>query len=155
MARQDEPELDPPVEGGVVVGHDGSQRADVALGAGVEQARLRGLPLHVVHAWKLSTALPETDAPFGTVPSWDECADAVRRSLEAALKRVDTAGVEVHVHVVHGAAANTLLAASRSADLLVVGHRGAGGFAGIVIGSVAEQVARHAACSVLVVRPRG
>jgi nucleotide-binding universal stress UspA family protein len=60
--------------------------------------------------------------------------------------------VAVHLHVVHGPAAHVLLAAARHADLLVVGDRGIGGFLGLLLGSTAEQVLRHAPCAVAVVR---
>lgn len=147
-----EHEFDPPIDGGVVAGHDGSARATAALTWALEEARLRGLPLHVVRAWKLSSAIAETGAPFGTVPSWDECAAAVDKSLARVLDGMDVGEVTVHRHAMHGAAATILLEASRGADLVVVGQRGEGGFAGLVIGSVAEQVVRHAACTVVVVR---
>ncbi|GAB2691175.1 universal stress protein [Thalassiella azotivora] len=138
---------------GVVVGYDGSRTAGGAVAWGVAEARLRGLPLHVVRAWRVGAAVAATDAPFGTVPSWRECEEAMTRSMDEALAAVDLDGVEVHRHVVHGPGAKVLVSASQDADLLVVAHRGAGGFAGLVVGSTAEQVVRHAACTVVVVRP--
>jgi nucleotide-binding universal stress UspA family protein len=143
---------DPPVTGGIVVGHDGSGRASTALKWAIDEARLRGLPLHVVRAWKLSTAIPETNVPFGTVPSWDECATAIKAAIDRALGTVDTAGLTVHRHALHGSPATLLVEASQDADMVVVGERGQGGFAGLVIGSVAEQVVRHAKSTVVVVR---
>jgi nucleotide-binding universal stress UspA family protein len=56
------------------------------------------------------------------------------------------------VHVVHATAVKALLTAAETADLLVVGTRGRGGFQQLLLGSVAEQCIRHAKCSVLVVR---
>ena len=153
MAKHEKPQFDPPTTGGIVAGHDGSAVSTTALAWAAEEARLRGLPLHVVRAWKLSTAIAETNHPFGTVPSWDECADAMSSSLKEALSEVDARGVDVHEHVVHGSPTNVLLAAAQGAALLVVGQRGGGGFAGLVIGSVAEQAVRHAECTVVVVRP--
>jgi nucleotide-binding universal stress UspA family protein len=144
--------FDPPISGGIVVGHDGSALADRALAWAVEEARLRGWPLHAVRAWTLSTAIRETPVPFGTVPSLDECAAAVDKQLSAAVAETDTDGVEVHQHVVHGSPESMLMDAAEHADLLVVGERGRGGFAGLRLGSVAEQIMRHAPCTVVVVR---
>jgi nucleotide-binding universal stress UspA family protein len=62
------------------------------------------------------------------------------------------AGGTTCVHVVHAPPAKALLTAAKTADLLVVGTRGLGGFERLLLGSVAEQCIRHAACSVLVVR---
>ena len=155
MAGQEQVEFDPPITGGVVVGYDGSPASSTALTWALEEARLRALPLHAVRAWKLSTAIAETGVPFGTVPSLAECEEAVTQSLDKALGELDEpdeGGVTVARHVVHGSGAHVLLAAGEVADLLVVGRRGAGGFSGLRIGSVAEQVARHARCTVVVVR---
>ena len=152
MAGQERVEFDPAITGGVVVGYDGSEASSTALTWALEEARLRALPLHAVRAWKLSTAFAETGVPFGTVPSLAECEEAVTRSLDGALGGLDADGVRLVRHVVHGSGTHVLLAASEVADLLVVGGRGAGGFNGLRIGSVAEQVARHARCTVVVVR---
>lgn len=150
-AQEQEHSFDPPVSG-VLVGYDGSQESDRALAWAGEEARLRGLPLHVVRAWMLSTAIPEVGAPFGTVPSMTECEQAVADHLQQAVSAVVPDDVEVHRHAVHGAATRTLLSAARTADLVVVGHRGRGGFATLVLGSVAEQVVRHVTCTTVVVR---
>ncbi len=149
------PQFDPPITGGLVVGHDGSGDGDRALTWALDDAARRGCPLHVVRAWVLSSAAREVEDPFGAVPSYAECEEAVARRLDATLAAVVPAGtaVPVHRHVVHGPSAPVLLAASTHADLLVVGHRGRGGFLGLVLGSTAEQVLRHAACPVVVIRP--
>jgi nucleotide-binding universal stress UspA family protein len=152
MTATKEPELDPPVTGGIVVGFDGSPLAERALAWAVAEGGLRGMPVHVVRAWVLATAIPEADAPFGSVPSMDECQDAVAARLGEATGSLGQTSVRLHRHVVHGPAARTLIAAAAHADLLVVGGRGRGGFIGLRLGSVAEQVVRHAPCTVVVVR---
>jgi nucleotide-binding universal stress UspA family protein len=146
----------PPVAGGVVVGHDGSARGDRALLWGLEDAARRGTALHAVRAWTLASAAHETGVPFGSVPSFEECERSVRSALAASVAAGLAAtpaagGVTVHQHAVHGPAAAALIDASRTADVVVVGDRGHGGFAGLILGSVADQVLRHAACPVVVV----
>lgn len=138
-------------EGGVVVGDDGSVHAADAVLAAAEEAALRGLALHVVRAWSITSVDWPEDTPRGVVPSLLELESA---TLEAQRSRVAALvpGVDAGVHVVHCPASKVLVHASRTADLLVIGIRGGGGFRHLLMGSVAEQVVRHAHCSVLVVR---
>jgi nucleotide-binding universal stress UspA family protein len=144
--------FDPPIESGVVVGHDGSASSDSALRAAADQARLRGLPLHVVRAWSIATAPRPADVPHGIVPSVAQFADEVRRHLAETVADIVGADAEPVLHAAHAPAATALLAAAEHADLLVVGSRGIGGFAGLLLGSTSEQLVRHAHCPVLVVR---
>ena len=58
---------------------------------------------------------------------------------------------EVTVSVATGEVAEELIKASRDADMLVVGSRGSGGFARLLMGSVSSQVTHHAACPVVVI----
>jgi len=147
--------LEPPIEDGVVAGFDGSQSSLCAVEAGADQAVYRGCTLHVVRAWMLSSAASETDAPAGTVPSLAEVEEAVRASVERAVayagKGRPTLDVVGHVH--HGKGAQTLVEASRRAELVVVSRRGQGGFVNLLLGATADQVVRYAPCPVLVVRP--
>lgn len=141
------------VSGGVVVGDDGSAGAARAVTYAGEEAARRGVPLHVVHGWKIMTAPRPPGLPAGYAPSMTELAESARASEEARVPGLlGGTSVETHVHVPYGPAAQTLLAASEHATVLVVGARGKGGFASLVLGSVAEQVVRHASCPVVVVR---
>ena len=140
------------IDGGIVVGHDGSSVADLALRWAVEEAKLRNLPVHVLRAWTLSAAIPLTGVPFGTVPSLGESRQAVAEHLAASVAAVDTAGVEDSQHVFHGSAVQALISAGDEAEMVVVGQRGEGGFAGLRLGSVADQIVRHAPCTVVIVR---
>ena len=63
--------------------------------------------------------------------------------------------VRVSHQAVHGRPASILVEGSEHADMLIVGPRGLGGFRGLVLGSVSEQVVRHAKCPVVVVHNRG
>lgn len=140
-------------DGGVLVGDDGSPCAAAAVLAAAEDAVRRGVRLHVVRAWSLASAVRPADVPPGIVPSMLEfeaaTMDAERRRVADLL--ADTA-VDVEVHVVHAPPAKALIDGSTTADLLVLGTRGLGGFKHLLLGSVAEQCLRHAASNVLVVR---
>jgi len=142
------------VEGGVVVGHDGSDGAQEALQWAAELAERASWPLHVVRGWRIATApQPATWEP-GYVPPIAEYEQAVQADLEADVAAAIGAerAARAVCHVVHAAPVRSLIEAAESADLLVVGARGRGGFAGLLLGSVSDQVTRHAPCPVTVVR---
>jgi nucleotide-binding universal stress UspA family protein len=137
----------------IVVGSDGSPAATAALEWAIAEARLRDARLLVVHAWAVPVLAYST--PYGVGPTAD-LIEAERKgaaaALDAALERVDVEGVDVQRRVVEGPAAQSLLEAAEDADLLVVGSRGHGGFAGLLLGSVSQQCAQHAPCPVVIVR---
>jgi nucleotide-binding universal stress UspA family protein len=140
------------VQGGVVVGHDGSEPAARATRWAARLAVLLDVPLHVVRAWSLTSApRPKTAAP-GYVPPITDFEQAVREQLEAHVAGLDLPeACQVNCHVVHAAPARALLQAAERAELLVVAARGTGGFRGLMFGSTADQVTRHAPCAVTIV----
>ncbi|SEL88794.1 Nucleotide-binding universal stress protein, UspA family [Blastococcus sp. DSM 46786] len=141
------------VEGGVVVGHDGSKCAQEALRWAGRLARRADVELHVVRAWSMTSAPQPASWEPGYVPPLTDWEQAVRDELAA---HVAAAGLDpacrVTTHVVHRAPVPGLLSAAEGASLLVVGARGRGGFAGLLLGSVSDQLVHHAACPVTVVR---
>lgn len=150
------PELEPVPAGSIVVGHDGSDGADYALGQAVELAEQLRAPLVIVRAWSIATAPRPSTWEFGYVSSFDDYSAAVHEELVTDAGRVaDThPTVSVDYRAVHADPAAALIALSRDARMLVVGSRGRGGFGGVVLGSVSERCVRHAECPVLVARPR-
>lgn len=137
--------------GRIVVGVDGSEASDAALGWALAQAHRTGDQVQAVHAWhypEISELL--TANPFEL--QHDEFRADAARVLRSALERVDPRP-DVHVDpvVAMGRAAEVLLAAAADADLLVVGSRGRGGFAGLLLGSVSQHCVHHAPCPVVVV----
>jgi nucleotide-binding universal stress UspA family protein len=153
-ARQPPPEPGP--RRGIVVGHDGSADADLALEVALEVAAGLSAPVTLVRAWSIDTAPRPANWEFGYVSSYSDYADAVTERLRADAKAL-LAGqptLTVEFRVALGSPAKTLIEVSRGSRMLVVGSRGRGGLAGMLLGSVSEQCVRHAECPVLVVPPR-
>ena len=139
----------------IVVGVEGSASSRAALRWAIEEARFRCGIVEVVTAF-LPTYVPA--APdFGYVPLDPvDVVDEVRKMQDAAVTEVcmavDTAGVRIEQLLLKGRAADTLIAAATGADMLVVGNRGRGGFRGLMLGSVSQQITHHATCPVVIVR---
>ena len=137
----------------IVVGVDGSDGSIEALRWAARQAELTGATLHVVTAW----AFPEHRTPFGVVFDIAESADPTARARSKLDGfSADILGkhenVTIRAEVIPGNEVEVLIDAARGADLLVVGSRGRGGFAGMLLGSVSAQCVRHARCPVVVIR---
>jgi nucleotide-binding universal stress UspA family protein len=135
----------------VVVGIDGSDEAACAADYGAWEAKRRGVELHVVYAhhpaplWGPSNLILDEYA-------WER--DWVRSLLEKSINEIRAVHPEVTVHgsARTGGAARVLVDESVEAGLIVLGTRSFGGFLGHLAGSVAAQVAAHAACAVVVIR---
>jgi len=136
----------------IVVGTDGSDGSAVALKWALVEAELRGATVDVVHAWQYPI-VGDMAGMAAYAVSYEELEQAARellgRSIESA--RSERERVVVQPVLAHGPAATALLDAADGADLLVVGSRGRGGFAGLLLGSVSQQCASHAHCPVTIV----
>lgn len=143
-----------PGNGDVVVGVDGSEDAANAMAWAAAEAVRRDARLVLVHTWFTPVAVP----PEGLVITAIDPA-VFRASAEALLSEVSAevlAAVpqqprEVVQRIIEKPAVMGLLASAEDADLLVVGGRGRGGFAGLLLGSVSQQCIRHAPVAVVVV----
>jgi nucleotide-binding universal stress UspA family protein len=141
------------LEGGIVVGHDGSKCAQEALQWAGRLARRAALDLHVVRSWAITTAPKPSSWTPGYVPPLSEWEKAVLDELTAHVRAAGLdPSVRVTCHPVHKAPAPALIAAAQGANLLVLGARGRGGFRGLLLGSVSDQLVHHAPCPVTVVR---
>jgi nucleotide-binding universal stress UspA family protein len=140
------------VMSGIIVGFDGSVHAQRALEWAVKEAAVRDEPLTVLTVWR--TAVGYWGAPVmypGDKESADNARAAAQDAVEKAMAAVGDKPASVRVRAVSGIAAAELVAESAGADLLVIGSRGTGGFARLLLGSVATQVTHHAHCPVVVV----
>ncbi len=132
----------------VVVGIDGSASSLEALGWAGDYAATMGLPVEIVTVWDWPSSYGwEVPLPEGYDPSAD--AERVLSEPAATLARHHP-GLSVTTTIVEGHPAQVLVERSHGAALLVVGSRGHGEFAGMVLGSVSEHCAAQARCPVLV-----
>ena len=140
---------------GILVGLDGSDYSTKALDWAVKHAALEHAPLTVlaVHevaasAWTGNPIIYPQDRP-----EEEKARQAAQEAVTKAVGELGGPGPEsVTVRAVSGQPAQALIEASADADLVVVGSRGAGGFANLLTGSVSSKVVNHAACPVVVVR---
>ena len=135
----------------VVVGVDGSASSVRALRWAAAQGASLGVPVVAVLAWQLTTLpSPAVDAGVPPLSAWDASAHTV---LAEAVAEAGLTEGDLEQVVVHAPAAAGLLDSVRPDDLLVLGDRGRGGFARLLLGSVSRQCAEHALCAVVVVPP--
>jgi nucleotide-binding universal stress UspA family protein len=140
---------------GILVGVDGSHHSQKALEWAVKHAALEHAPLTVlaVHevaasAWTGSPIIYPQDRP-----EEEKAKEAAQAAVNKVIGELGGAGPDsVTVRSVSGQPAQALIEASSDADLVVVGSRGAGGFATLLTGSVSSKVVNHASCPVVVVR---
>jgi len=134
----------------VVVGVDGSPSSKAALSWAARQAQLTGTGLTIVATWEYPTG-------YGWAMAWPEDVDFeadARKAVDEAVMEVlgDVAGRDITIEVTEGHPALKLCEASEQASAIVVGSRGHGEFAGMLIGSVSSFLATHAHCPVVVIR---
>ena len=132
----------------IVVGVDGSPASVDALRWALTQAELTSAPVEAIAAW-------QTPSQYGfeVYSAEVDWADLAEQTLKTALKDAADGGtVDVTSVAVQGHPAQVLVDASARAQLLVVGSRGYGRLAGMLLGSVSEYVIAHATCPVLVIR---
>jgi nucleotide-binding universal stress UspA family protein len=132
-------------DGPVVVGVDGSPPGDAALAMAFEAAQARGTEVVAIRA-HVTPAHPSI--PLADLEAHERA--ALNSSLAGwTLKYPE---VKVEALIAAGRAAKVLVGVSHAAQLVVVGSRGHGGFAGLLLGSVGQQLMHHAECPVLIVR---
>lgn len=131
----------------VIVGVDGSPRSIDALRKAAEMARLLDAPITAVTAWQFPITF---DGNFPT-EVWSPEGEA-ERILSAGIGTAfpDERPERLTAVTIAGPAASVLITASENASMLVLGSRGRGGFAGLLLGSVSTACAQHARCPVLV-----
>ena len=140
----------------VVVGVDGSDSSRRALAWALAEAELRKASVDIVHAWEPPLivgfgSLSGSAVELGGSPYEEQATLLLDEMIAAAATKELPAPIDAIA--VRGSASRALLETAKGADLIVVGSRGRGGFAGLLLGSVSQQVVQHARCPVVVVPP--
>jgi nucleotide-binding universal stress UspA family protein len=140
----------------ILVGVDGSSESRKALRWAADEAVRHGSELVALTAYLAPPPPPSsaTVAFQGAIASSEAANEGAKQLLMETIKDVlgEDPPVRVQPRVKQGNAAKLLADLSEDADLLVVGSRGHGGFAGLLLGSVSQNVVTHANCTVVVVR---
>lgn len=136
---------------GIVVGIDGSEQSNCALIWAAREAKARNLPLHLVTAYTVPIfAASGLDGGYATVDD-----DVIRQGAEAVLReaaaKIAHLEIQIDARVENGDAAGVLLELSETAELLVFGSRGRGGFLGRLLGNVSTALPAHAKCPTVTV----
>lgn len=140
----------------IVVGVEGSGGAKAALRWAICEAKYRNAVVEVVTAYS-NTYVPASP-DFNYVPLDPLDLETEVRRMQSAvvdevLEELGATEVEVKRVILRGRAPDTLIKVAQGADMLVVGSRGRGGFRGLLLGSVSQQIAHHGDCPVVIVRP--
>jgi nucleotide-binding universal stress UspA family protein len=139
---------------GIVVGVDGSRHSRKALERAANEAAVHHMPLTVL---TVHQAVRDVYGSASHYPDdaalTDKAKEAAKAETDQVLAALGSQPASVTVTAVHGLPVDELIKASQGADMLVLGRRGFGGFARLMMGSVTDQVSRHAHCAVLVVPP--
>ena len=140
---------------GIIVGVDGSGHSQRALEWAMHEAAVRQVPLTVLTVNEAVRGYYSGMAVYADDPARTEDARKLAQAeTDEVLARLDEPRpASVTVKAVHGFVVEELINAAKDADMIVVGSRGAGGFTRLMMGSVANQVAQHAHCPVLIVPP--
>ncbi len=138
----------------IVVGVDGSHNSSQALDWAMAEAALRNADLTVITV--NSVPASQWTGQALVFPGDEDKVEEIRKAAQEAVSKAaaalgDKQPKSVKVVAINGFPAKTLIDTSENADLVVVGSRGGGGFASLVVGSVSSQVVHHAKCPVVVI----
>ncbi len=143
----DEPLATDPAHRTWIVGHDGSEDASNATRWALCQAEARDVALDLIRTWHIPAL--EFPSPVDDINGY--APREICHDFDALASAAELAGVEMAGRVVSGSASQALLEESETAELLVLGSRGLGGFRRLLLGSVSSQCATHAVVPTVVV----
>ena len=136
----------------ILVGVDGSAGSQVAVEFAAREAAAHGAMVRLLSAWEVPTNVLSGGMVPDLYGSFEAEALTLLGEAAARVRELEPA-VAVEQKAVEGHAGNALVDEAENADLVVIGRRGHGGFAELLLGSISHQVADHAPCPVVIVPP--
>jgi nucleotide-binding universal stress UspA family protein len=137
----------------IMVGVDGSPGSQAAVEFGAREAAAHGAALRIVSAWEVpATVLSSSGATPEIYLGFENEARRIAGDAAARAKELEPT-VSLEERVVEGYAGNVLVDEAQSVDLVVIGRRGRGALAELLLGSVSHRVVDHAKCPVVIVPP--
>jgi len=136
----------------IIVGTDGTDSSMAAVAWAATEAQRRGLPLRIVYAYDWDWHESRFDIGNEHLDVARQLADAVVAYAYDRAREV-APNADISTDTLVGHALPRLTEVAEGAELLVLGNRGRGGFAGLLLGSVSQHLIHHAGCPVAVVRP--
>ena len=138
----------------IVVGTEGTESSRAAVQWAAREASRRGALLRIVHVFDWEWASARYDAGSEYLDTAQQLADAVTGAAMSQARAV-APRIEMEADALIGNPVPRLLEVAEGAELIVLGNRGRGGFASLLLGSVSQRIATHAPCPVVIVRGRG
>jgi nucleotide-binding universal stress UspA family protein len=138
----------------IVVGIDGSAGSLEALHWATEEATVRAAVVEAVTCWEYPywyTGIPDGDMSMPVDTIKEAAADTLEHAIEKVVAEPERRS-SIRRSVINGHPSDVLRELSKTAELVVVGARGQRGFLGALLGSTADQLVRHGACPIVVVR---
>jgi len=138
---------------GIIVGIDGSAHSRRALEWAINEAAVRQAPLTVLTVHQAAAGWGGPVAYPGDAELIDQAGKKVQEEADSAIEQLGAGArpPSVTVKAINGIPTVELLKAAEGADMIVLGSRGAGGFAKLMLGSVSSQIVHHAHCPVVII----
>ena len=139
----------------IVVGIEGSGYAKAALVWALEEALHREALVEVVSCYSATYIAASPDlgyVPFDGTNLMSEVEKLQNEVVDSAMELAGNPNVQIIKTIKKGRAPETLMSVAIGADMLVVGNRGRGGFAGLRLGSVSQAISHHSPCPLVIVR---
>ncbi len=132
----------------IVVGVDGSPSSNTALEWAAQEAEIRGSTLELIHAWNYPNLGYE--GYVAVLEDFEKDAAALLDEVVASARK-NYPSLKLVSSLIQGPTAQTIMDRAKEADMVVVGSRGRGGFSGLLLGSVGQQLVHHCPAPVVII----